>query len=77
MPYKFSSLEMLAEWFRLPSKLRLASRNKAGTAPDIKPRDITQNEATTFENKQHDGPRRPSSSDTPLSLKKSDLPHPK
>ncbi len=77
MSYKFSSLEMLAEWFRLPSKLRLATRNKAGTKPEAKPRDITQNEAAAFEKRQHEGPGRPSSSDTPLSSKKSDLPHPK
>jgi hypothetical protein len=75
MPYKFSSLEMLAEWFRLPPKLRLASRKKTGETPEIQPRDITQDEATAFENKQQEGPKRPSSSGKPRLLKKSDLPH--
>lgn len=70
MPYKFSSLEMLAEWFRLPSKLRLASSKKSGVTPEIKPRDITQDEATAFENKQQEGTRRSSSSGTPRRSKK-------
>lgn len=77
MSYKFSPLEMLAEWFRLPSKRTLASKKALRAAPYAKPYDFTRDEATAFEDKQHKGAVRAPASATLLTPHKSNLPHPK